>query len=59
MKKAVQNKTSRKIIPYRPVKGFCPHAKDRQYYLDKLTDWALAAVTSIGAVTALLFFIML
>lgn len=59
MRKAVHDQTPRKIIPYRPAGSFCPHAKDRQYYLDKLADWALAAITSMGAITALLFFIML
>lgn len=44
---------SDKIIP------FCPNAKDRRYYIDKLVDWALAAVTTMGAVTAMFFLIML
>lgn len=51
MKKQVNR--SAKIIP------FCPHQKNRQYYLDKAVDYALAAVTSMGAVTAMLFFILL
>lgn len=42
-----------KIIP------FCPNAKNRQYYIDKFIDYALAAVTSMGAVTAMLFFALL
>ena len=48
-----QHAASRKIIP------FCPHQKDRQYYLDKFVDYALATVTSMGAVTVLLFFVLL
>ena len=42
-----------KIIP------FCPNAKNKQYYVDKFVDYALAAVASMGAVTALLFFALL
>ena len=45
--------TSRKIIP------LCPNQKNRQYYLDKATDYALAFFTSMGAVTAMLFFVLL
>ncbi len=44
---------SKKIIP------FCPHKKNRQYYIDKLVDYTLTAVTSMGAVTAMLFFALL
>ena len=48
------NKTaSRKVIP------FCPNAKNRQYYVDKAIDYALAFFTSMGAVTAMLFFALL
>jgi len=45
--------SSRKIIP------FCPYAKTKQYYFDKVVDWMLAAITSLGAVTALYFLMML
>lgn len=48
-----QTYTSQKIIP------FCPHQKTRQYYIDKAVDYALATVTSMGAVTVLLFFVLL
>ena len=51
MKKQINH--SKKIIP------FCPHAKNKQYYIDKLVDYALAAVTSMGAVVAMLFFALL
>ena len=51
MKKQVNR--SKKIIP------FCPNAKNKQYYIDKLVDYTLTAVTSIGAVTAMLFFALL
>ena len=51
MKKQVNR--SAKIIP------FCPNAKNKQYYIDKFFDYALAAVTSMGAVTAMLFFALL
>ena len=51
MKKRQTNRTG-KIIPF-------PNAKSSRYYLDKLVDWALALVTSMGAVTALFFLILL
>ena len=47
------NQASRKVIP------FCPNAKNKQYYVDKATDYALAFATSMGAVTAMLFFALL
>ncbi len=48
-----QTLASKKIIP------FCPNQKTRQYYIDKAVDYALAMVTSMGAVTVLLFFVLL
>ena len=51
MKKCQINRTG-KIIPF-------PNAKSSHNYLDKLVDWALALVTSMGAVTALCFLILL
>ena len=51
MKKQVNR--SAKIIP------FCPHVKNRQYYIDKIVDYTLTAVTSMAAVTAVLFFALL
>lgn len=59
MKRTNHNHHSGKVIPFRPVLGFCPNARSKRYYIDKLVDWALAAVTSLGAVTALFFLIML
>lgn len=47
------NSTSAKIIP------FCPNAKNKQYYIDKLVDFTLTAATSMGIVTVLLFFVLL
>ena len=52
MKKTHRANTG-KIIPFRP------YAKSKHYYLDKVVDWSLAAITSMGAVTALCFLIML
>lgn len=51
MKKQVNR--SQKIIP------LYPNAKTKQYYIDKLVDYTLTAVTSMGAVTAMLFFVLL
>ena len=53
MKKTTHHSKSRKVIP------FCPNAKNKQYYLNKIVDWALAAVTTMGAATTLYFLIML
>ncbi len=53
MKKTHHHTTSGKVIPFRP------YAKNKQYYLDKLADWSLAAVTSMGAITVLCFLLML
>lgn len=53
MKQTNLHRTSAKVIPFRP------YAKSKRYYLDKFVDWSLAAVTSMGAVTALCFLIML
>lgn len=36
-----------------------PNAADRNYYLNKLLDGALATVTGIGAFVALVFLILL
>ncbi len=60
MKQANRTATACKIIPFRSQTGYaCPYRKDRQYYLGKLTDYLLAALTCTGALTALLFFLML
>lgn len=45
---------------YRTVKAArYPNAADRRYYLRKLVDGLLAVATVVGAVTALLFFVLL
>lgn len=36
-----------------------PNAADRQYFLHRLLDGALAVVTTVGAVVALLFLLLL
>ncbi len=60
MKATNQKSGNGKIIPFRPQTGYiCPYRKDKRYYLEKLTDYLLAALTSAGALTALLFFLML
>ena len=49
-----------KVIPYRSRKAPAyPNAAERRYVLEKALDWALAAATSAGVVTALLFLITL
>ena len=53
MKKTHYRNTKKKVIPFRP------YAKSKRYYWDKFVDWSLAALTSMGAVTALCFLIML
>lgn len=47
------------VIPFRSRKGNYPNAAERGYYLDKALDYALAAATSLGTVTILLFLIVL
>lgn len=53
MKRNTKHRKNPKIIPY------CPYVKDRRYYVEKLVDWTLAAITSVGALTALLFLMLL
>lgn len=36
-----------------------PNAADRQYYIEKLLDGALAIATAVGAVVVLIFLLML
>lgn len=60
MKHYTTKRTSAKVIPFRSTKRYAyPNQKDSRYYLDKLVDWMLAAITSAGALTALLFLMML
>lgn len=49
-----------RIIPYRSRRGPAyPNAAEQRYRLEKVLDWALAAATSAGVVTALLALITL
>ena len=49
-----------KVIPFRPNGHYAyPNQKRKRYYFDKLVDWALAIITSAGALTALLFLMLL
>ena len=49
-----------KVIPFRPNGRYTyPNQKCKRYYYDKFVDWALAIVTSAGALTALLFLMLL
>lgn len=48
------------VIDFRSRKGYAyPNAAERSYYMNKALDWALAAATSLGTVTILLFLIVL
>lgn len=60
MKKAIRKYYAQKVIPF-PYAGLSvyPGAADKQYYIDKAVDYALATVTSLGAVTALAFLFLL
>jgi len=60
MKTRIANQNTRIIIPIRQSKSYTyPNAATNRYYLEKALDYLLAAVTSIGTVTALVFFITL
>ena len=49
--------TNKKIIPYsRAHRRPFPNAAGKRYYMKKAIDYALAAATSLGTVTILLFF---
>lgn len=60
MKKAVRSYYSQKVIPFpgSAIRVY-PGSADRQYYMNKAMDYALAAVTSLGTVTALVFLFLL
>jgi len=49
----MKNKKNRRRIPR------YPNSADRQYYLNKLLDAALATVTGIGAIITLAFLLLL
>ena len=52
-----KKRTNKKIIPYsRAHRRPFPNAAGKRYYVDKAIDYALAAATSLGTVTILLFF---
>ena len=52
-----KKRSNKKIIPYsQSHRRRYPNAAGKRYYLDKALDYALAAVTSVGTVTILLFF---
>ncbi len=47
------------IVPFQARKAYAyPNAAERHYYLSKALDYALAAATSLGTVTILLFLIV-
>ena len=49
-----------KVISFHPRKRYAyPNQKSKRYYYDKFVDWTLAVVTSAGALTALLFLMLL
>ena len=51
-----KKRTNKKIIPYSQAhRRRYPNAAGKRYYLDKAVDYALAAATSLGTVTILLF----
>lgn len=52
-------KTATIYRPIRPAAPAYPNAADRRYYLRKFLDGALAVATAVGAITALVFFILL
>ena len=52
-----KKRTNKKIIPNSQAhRRRYPNAAGKRYYLDKAVDYALAAATSLGTVTILLFF---
>lgn len=49
----------RNIIPFQSRKGYAyPNAAESRYYMGKALDYALAAATSLGTITILLFLIV-
>lgn len=58
MKRTMHHNT--KIIPYsKAYRRPFPNAAEKRYYLDRAIDYALAAATSLGTVTILIFLISL
>lgn len=59
MNRATYNRNV-KVIPYYPKGRYAyPNQKRKRYYFDKFVDWTLAVITSAGALTALLFLMLL
>ncbi len=52
----MKKQAKKNVIPFRPA---YPYAKDARYYLDKIVDWTLAGITSVGAIMALAFMFLL
>lgn len=51
---------NKKIIPYSKARRHTfPNAAEKRYYMNKAVDYALAAATSLGTVTILMFLITL
>lgn len=56
-KKAIRHPN---VISFRNRKGYAyPNAAERDYFVNKALDYALAAATSLGTVTILFFLIVL
>ena len=56
MKNNHMHRNHRKVIPFRKKRRF-PNAASQQYFIHRALDYALAAATSLGTVTILLFLI--
>lgn len=54
MKTYYSHSRHQKVIPFRRKRRF-PNAAGQQYFIHRLLDYALAAATSLGSVTILLF----
>lgn len=60
MKKHAYASRRRNIIPFSQRKGYAyPNAAERGYFLSKVVDCALAALTSLGTVVILFALIIL
>lgn len=44
---------------FKPISHPYPNAADRRYFLQKLLDGVLALATAVGALTALVFLLLL
>ncbi len=60
MKKNAYAYSHANVIPFSNRKGYAyPNAAEKGYFLGKLVDCALAALTSLGTVVILCFLIIL